>query len=80
MKGIIIYLKKNKTKRINTPVNDLGIFLRKRKTKTQKYGTKQYKNLPENEKQRLTESNKNYSKMEKNKEKLMFSGNARFFI
>ena len=46
----------------------------------QKNGTKQYKNLPEDEKQRLIESNKNYSKMEKNKEQLMFSGYARFFI
>ena len=39
-------------------VKDIEIFCKKTKIKKRKYGHKQYKNLPEDEKQRLAELRK----------------------
>ena len=52
-------------------VKNIEIFLKKRKKKW-KHGGKLYENLPNNEKQRLVEYRKNYCKMKKNKDWLMF--------
>ena len=59
MKGTKIFLKKKKTKSANIFVSDIKIFLRDRE---------RYKNLLENETQRLVEYRNNYSKNWKNKD------------
>ena len=59
MKGTKIFLKKKKTKSANIFVSDIKIFLCDRE---------RYKNLLENETQRLVEYRNNYSKNWKNKD------------
>ena len=46
-------------------MNYIKILLKKKKkrSKNQKYGRKRYKDLPEDEKQKLVEYRENYSKM-----------------
>ena len=56
MKGTKIFLKKKKTKSANILVSDIEIFL---------YDRERYKNLLENETQRLAEYRNNYSILEK---------------
>ena len=56
MKGTKIFLKKKKTKSANILVRDIEIFL---------YDRERYKNLLENETQRLAEYRNNYSILEK---------------
>ena len=46
-------------------VKDIKVFLKK-KIKKQQNGCEQYKNLPENKKQKLVEYRKKYYKMRKN--------------
>ena len=67
MKGIKVFLKKKKVKRVNMLVNDLEIFLKKGKTKSVNMFVSDKKNLPEEEKQSLIEYRRSYSKMQKNK-------------
>ena len=50
-KSIKIVLKKIKTKNVNMLVNDMKLFLKKKKTK--QVSIFKYKNLSENEKQKL---------------------------
>ena len=45
----------------------MKIFLKKKKNKRQEYICKRFKNLPEHEKQRLTEYRTKYQKILKNK-------------
>ena len=47
-----------KTKSINMPINDIEIFLKKKVYKKHQYGRECYRNLPEDEKQRLVENRK----------------------
>ena len=47
-------------------VKDIKIFLKKIKKKKQQCGCEQYKNLPENEKQKLVEYRKKHYRMIKN--------------
>ena len=54
MKDVKIFPKKRKTNSTNMLVKDGEIFLA-RKNKKWKHGCEQYKNLPENEKQKLVE-------------------------
>ena len=48
------------------------IFQKKNKNKKWKHGCEQYRNLPEDEKERLAEYRKNYSKMQKIKTGWLF--------
>ena len=57
-KSIKIVLNKIKAKNVNMLVNDMKLFLKKKKTK--KVSIFKYKNLSENEKQKLFEYIKNY--------------------
>ena len=59
-------------------VKDGEIFLA-RKNKKCKHGCEQYKNLPENEKQKLVEYQKNYFKVWTNKDQLKFLAIQDFF-
>ena len=43
-------------------VKDIKVFLKNKKKKKQTYGHEQYKNLPEDEKQKLSEYRKNIIK------------------
>ena len=63
MKGIKIFLKGKKTKNVNMLVNDIEIFLKK-KTEKGQYGCEHYKNLPKDEKQKIVEYRKKYSRMQ----------------
>ena len=45
-------------------MNSIKIFLKKKKNKKRQYGRDRYRYLTEDEKQRLAEYRKNYSKME----------------
>ena len=54
VKDVKIFPKKRKTNSTNMLVKDGEIFLA-RKNKKWKHGCEQYKNLPENEKQKLVE-------------------------
>ena len=47
-----------KTKSINMPINNIEIFLKKKAYKKHQYGRECYRNLPEDEKQRLVENRK----------------------
>ena len=47
-------------------MKDIKVFLKKIKGKKQQYGSECYKNLPEDEKQKLAEYRKKYYKMRKN--------------
>ena len=58
--------KKTKTKSVNMLVNNIGIFLKKKKNKKRQHGSESYKNLPEDEKQKLVEYRKIYYRMQKN--------------
>ena len=44
-------------------LNNVEIFLKKKKTKKRQHGHELYRNLSEDEKQRLVENRKNYSRI-----------------
>ena len=60
------YYQKNKEILQQQIIRDIKFFLKKRKKK-QEYGPEQYKNLSEDEKQRLVEYRKSYFEMQTNK-------------
>ena len=47
-------------------MKDIKVFLKKNQKKKQQYGREQFKHLPEDEKQKLTEYRKKYCKIRKN--------------
>ena len=47
-------------------VKDIKIFLKKKKKKKQQYGRERYKNLSEDEKDKVVENRKKYYKMKRN--------------
>ena len=47
-------------------MKDIKVFVRNKKKKKREYGHERYKNLAEDEKQKLTEYRKKYYKMKKN--------------
>ena len=55
-KGIKIYLKKGKTKNINMLVKGIKIFLKKKKTENKTACRESYKNLSEEEKYKLVDT------------------------
>ena len=79
LKGINIFLKKRKTKRINILVKRIVIFLKKRKTKTINWVANHTNNLVEDEKQRLIVYRENYSRMWKTIDWPMFLARQYFF-
>ena len=60
------YYQQNKERLQGKLVKNIKIFLTKKKKKTRQYGRERYKNLPENEKQKLAEYRKKYSRTRKN--------------
>ena len=46
-------------------MKDINIFLNKKKEKKQQYDSERYKNLPEDEKQKLAEYRQKYYRMRK---------------
>ena len=60
------YYQNNKERLQKKLMKNMKVFLKKKKKKKQQYGHEQYKNLPEDDKQRLVEYRKNYYKMRKN--------------
>ena len=69
--------KEEKTKKLNMLVNDIEIFLKKRKTKSVNMIAHVLKN--KDEKRRLVDYRKNYSKIQKNKDWLIFLAIPDFF-
>ena len=59
-------IKKIKKGYIKKLAKDIKIILRKKKKKKQQYGHEGYKNLSEDEKQKLAEHTKKYYRMRKN--------------
>ena len=59
------YYRENKEILQKRLVKDIKIFLRKKKKKNQQCGRERYKNLPEDEKQKLVEYRKEYYRMRK---------------
>ena len=61
--NIIKKINKNYNKNL---MKDIKIFLKKKKKKKQQYGLERYKNLSEDEKQKLVEYRKKYYRMREN--------------
>ena len=59
-------IKKIKKERKRKLVKDIKIFLKKKKKKKRQYGLECYKNLSDDEKQKLIEYRKKYYRMRKN--------------
>ena len=60
------YYQENKERLQEKCAKDIKIFLKKKKGKKQEYGCERYKNLSEDEKQKLVEYRKKYYTMRKN--------------
>ena len=60
------YYQENKKRLQKKVLKDIKIFLKKKKKKKQQYGCERYKNLSEDEKQKLVEYRKKYYRMRKN--------------
>ena len=68
VKGIKIFVKNRKTKSVNIIVNEVNLS-RREKHKQHQYDCERNRNLPEDEKQRLFEYIKSYSKIQKKEKK-----------
>ena len=60
------YYQNNKERLQKNLVKDIKVFLKKKKKKKRQYGRERYKNLQEDEKQKLVEYRKSYCKIRKN--------------